>query len=93
MSETTEAEAPAPENGASLSVSDIMNTVKIIDFACEQGAFKGWTTLENVARVRARLLAFIQNVAPDLLNPPQAGDERPVSTEVSPEAAETAQAA
>lgn len=42
-----------------LSISDIQNAVAVIDYACEQGAFKGWTTIEQVLTVRARLKAFV----------------------------------
>lgn len=70
------ATAPAADNPA-LSTTDILNAVKVIDFACDQGAFKGWNTLENVARVRAKLLGFLQAVAPELLNPAPSEEKAP----------------
>lgn len=46
-----------------LSISDIQNAVAVIDYACEQGAFKGWATIEQVLTVRARLKAFVDAAA------------------------------
>lgn len=42
-------------------VTEIENAIRIIDYAAEQGAFKGWETIKQVIGVRERLLAF--NVA------------------------------
>jgi hypothetical protein len=84
------ATAPAADN-PSLSTTDILNAVKVIDFACDQGAFKGWNTLENVARVRAKLLGFLQAVAPELLNP--APTEETKAPEAVSESESTAEAA
>ena len=50
MSEQTEA--------PSLGIQDIQNAVRIIDYAADQGAFKGWQTIEQVQNVRNRLAAF-----------------------------------
>jgi len=43
----------------SLGLQDIQNALKIIDFACEQGAFKGWNTIEQVRTVRGKIAAFV----------------------------------
>ncbi len=50
MSDTTEA--------PSLEIVDIVNAIKIIDYACEQGAFKGWEVISQVNSVRTRLKTF-----------------------------------
>jgi hypothetical protein len=55
VNETVAEEAPI-----SLSLNDIQNAVKVIDFAAEQGAFKGWKTIEQVLNVRQRLNAFLE---------------------------------
>lgn len=57
MSEETNTsnEAQAP----SLGMVDIQNALKIIDFACEQGAFKGWNTITQVQTVRNKLATFL----------------------------------
>jgi hypothetical protein len=47
-----------PQN-VNLNVSDIADAVKVIDFACEQGAFRGWETIRQVHGVRERLGAFV----------------------------------
>lgn len=63
MSENTsaapEAAASEPTNDVVLSLADIQNAVKVIDFAADQGAFKGWQTIEQVLVVRSRLNNFI----------------------------------
>lgn len=43
----------------SLGMVDIQNALKIIDFACEQGAFKGWNTITQVQSVRNKLATFL----------------------------------
>lgn len=63
MSENTTAPVEAVEaNEAeiSLSLNDIQNAVKVIDFAADQGAFKGWKTIEQVLVVRQRLNSFLE---------------------------------
>lgn len=63
MSDTSEAvvapEAGPSDTGMTLTLNDIQNAVKVIDFAAEQGAFKGWGTIEQVLIVRNRLNAFL----------------------------------
>lgn len=46
-----------------LSLQDIDNTIKVIDYACEQGAFKGWKTIEQVIGVRSKLAQFLMIAA------------------------------
>lgn len=58
MTDTTTTSA-AEADAIALSLSDIQNVVKIIDFAAEQGAFKGWQTIEQVLVVRSRLHNFV----------------------------------
>jgi hypothetical protein len=53
MSDTETTEAP------SLGIQDIQNALKIIDFAAEQGAFKGWNTIQQVLTVRGKIAAFV----------------------------------
>jgi hypothetical protein len=62
MSETQETPT---QSGPTLGIDDIKNAVRIIDFAADQGAFKGWTVTEQVLLVRNRLNNFIKSVAPD----------------------------
>jgi hypothetical protein len=47
----------------SLSLTDIQNALQVIDYACDQGAFKGWKTIEQVLGVRQRLNAFLEAAA------------------------------
>jgi hypothetical protein len=56
---------PTVPAGPTLGIDDIKNAVKIIDFASEQGAFKGWKVIEQVLLVRNRLNDFAKSVAPD----------------------------
>jgi hypothetical protein len=56
---TTDA-ASAP----TLQVQDLQNLLQVVDYAAEQGAFKGWSTISQVFAVRQKLNAFLQSVAP-----------------------------
>ncbi|RYD59628.1 MAG: hypothetical protein EOP83_20550 [Verrucomicrobiaceae bacterium] len=80
MSDVTE-NTVTEEAPISLSLNDIQNAVKVIDFAAEQGAFKGWKTIEQVLNVRQRLNAFLE-VA-------QAQAPEATESEASEEVAET----
>lgn len=42
-----------------LSVGDIENLVKAIDYAAAQGAYKGWDVISEVQGYRNRAVAFI----------------------------------
>jgi hypothetical protein len=42
-----------------LNVTDIVDAVKIIDYAAEQGAFRGWQNIRQIMIVRDRLEAFV----------------------------------
>lgn len=69
--ETAEAAtASSPQEGQAqpggLTVVDIRNAVNVIDFACTQGAFKGWDTITQVMSVRNKLQAFVDAVAPQI---------------------------
>lgn len=43
----------------SLNVTDIADAVKVIDYAAEQGAFRGWDNIRQILVVRDRLNAFV----------------------------------
>lgn len=45
-----------------LAISDVQNAVKIIDHCAQEGAFKGWETIEQVLAVRNRLVEFLKEV-------------------------------
>lgn len=55
---TPEASAPV------IQITDLQNAVQIIDYACEQGAFKGWKVIEQVIAVREKLAAFLAAATP-----------------------------
>ncbi len=42
------------------SIQDIANLVQIVDYAANQGAFKGWDTIRQVIEVRDKAAAFIE---------------------------------
>lgn len=50
--------APIPD-APTLGIQDIQNVLKIIDFAADQGVFKGWQTIQQVFAVRERVAAFV----------------------------------
>jgi len=54
---TTTEQPPVYDVG--LNLKDIQNVLKIIDHACDQGAFRGWEVIEQVQYVRKRLNTFI----------------------------------
>lgn len=56
-----EVAAPA---APTIGIADLQNAVKIIDYACDQGAFKGWQVIEQVVSVREKLVAFLAAAAP-----------------------------
>ena len=39
---------------------DLIAAVMLIDMACEQGAFKGWSNIEKAFTVRERILKFAE---------------------------------
>lgn len=43
----------------SIDLADLQNVVKVIDYACEQGAYRGWAVIEQVMAVRAKLTVFL----------------------------------
>lgn len=51
---------PATTPDISLTLTDIANAVQVIDFAADNGAFRGWETIEKVLSVRQRLNTFLQ---------------------------------
>lgn len=65
MNETTSntVETPTAETtteNATLAIADIENAVKVIDHACNEGAFKGWNLIGEVHVIRSRLAAFVE---------------------------------
>ena len=54
---------------ASLNIADIQNAIRIIDYAAEQGAFKGWNTIEQVLLVRNHLNDFLKATQPVAASP------------------------
>ncbi len=45
-----------------LNIQDIVNIVQIVDYAANQGAFKGFDTMRNVIEVRDRIDAWVQSL-------------------------------
>ena len=56
----------------SLNVTDIADAVKVIDYACEQGAYKGWHNIRQVLALRDRLEAFTTAATAAQVNQPPA---------------------
>lgn len=59
MSEERKEETPA-----SLTITDLSNLLAIVDFAAQQGAFKGWDVVNRVLAVRNKLANFLEANAP-----------------------------
>ncbi len=68
MTDTVEnTETVQPEDAATqpqLQIGDIEAAVKVIDYASEQGAFKGWQVVQEVLVLRNRLVSFVRAVTP-----------------------------
>jgi hypothetical protein len=47
------------EQETNLNITDIADSVKIIDYAFEQGAFKGLNNIRQIITVRDRLNVFV----------------------------------
>ena len=58
MTEDTPVKSDEP-TPVSLNISDIGDSVKIIDYAFEQGAFKGLENIRQIILVRDRLQVFV----------------------------------
>lgn len=85
MSDTTDTTVAADVAEApSLTLSDIQNAIAAIDHAADQGAYKGWATIEQVFLVRSRMAAFIAAATP-----PEAASEDAAS-ESTPDVASDA---
>jgi hypothetical protein len=54
-----QASAPSPQ----LSINDIQSAIAAIDYACQQGAFKGWEVITSVFETREKLARFVASVA------------------------------
>jgi hypothetical protein len=61
-----------PETAMSLNVTDIADAVKVIDYAAEQGAYKGWQNIRQVLALRDRLDAFTVAATAQVTPPPVA---------------------
>lgn len=76
-----------PESTAPvIQITDLQNAVQIIDYACEQGAFKGWKVIEQVIAVREKLAAFLAAAAPA----PAPAEEAPAKPAAKPAAKKAA---
>lgn len=61
MSDVIENQAPAAEAApVTISILDLANVVKVIDYAADQGAFRGWSVIEQVATLRQKINTFVE---------------------------------
>lgn len=58
---TENTEQPTPSQPNPFGPQDIVNTVMLLDEACEAGAFKGWEQIQKAFNIRNRLLQFAQS--------------------------------
>jgi len=63
------------ETQASLNITDISEAVKLIDFAADQGIFKGWRAIRHALSLRERLDGFVNAANTQVNIPPVALDE------------------
>lgn len=69
--ETVATEA-TQEGGPQLTLADVKNAVNVIDYAANQGTFKGWDVIAQVMQVRQRLAAFVEAASPAVEGEPAA---------------------
>ena len=70
-----------------LQVGDIEAAIRVIDYAAEQGSFKGWSIIQEVMVLRNRLVAFLKTVP--VPAEAEAGADPEQTTEVSDEVPES----
>lgn len=58
------------EPSLNLSITDIADAVKVIDYASEQGAFRGWTNIRQILMLRDRLDTFVTAATASQVNTP-----------------------
>lgn len=63
---TTAAVEPTTAPPVGLQVIDIENAVKAIDHAAQEGAYKGWGTIQEVLEIRNRLVLFLQHAKAEI---------------------------
>lgn len=67
MSDQEKQEVSTPNaatQGPVIGIADLQNAVKIIDYACSNGAFRGWEVIEQVIAVREKIAAFLASAVP-----------------------------
>lgn len=77
---TTENQNTVPENTPAVEVpgiglADLQMAVKIIDHAADQGAFKGWASIQQVFAVRTKINNFVVASLPAEVAPTPAPKE------------------
>jgi hypothetical protein len=76
--ENTTAGAAPEAAQPNININDLQAAVQIIDYAADQGAFKGWGVIEQVKVIRDRLNAFVVATVPKKAEPaPQAAKATP----------------
>lgn len=68
-----------------LNIVDLKNLLSVVDYAAQQGAFKGWETINQVLQVREKLAAFL--MAAQQAEEAQRAQQEEELTFVSPEEA------
>lgn len=92
MSDVIENQSPAADAApVTISILDLANVVKVIDYAADQGAFRGWSVIEQVATLRQKINSFVEaaQAAQDAQSAAAAGGDAATaeSASVEPEAA------
>ena len=56
------AETPTEEEAPTLGLQDFKNILIIFDLAADEGAFKGWSTIQQVLIQRTRIVDFVDYI-------------------------------
>ena len=60
----TPVDQPTTTPAPSIELADLQNAIKVIDHACQAGAFRGWAVIEQVIAVREKIATFLKAATP-----------------------------
>jgi hypothetical protein len=60
MTQTTDTTSTDAVTPPAIGIVDLQNAINVIDYAAEQGAFKGWETIKQVIAIREKLDVFVK---------------------------------
>jgi hypothetical protein len=71
-----------------LNITDISDAIKVLDYAAEQGAYRGWANIRQVIALRDRLDAFVTAAGAHIAPPEGPQAEGPQAEPQAPQVKE-----